>query len=121
MKTAKIITASLSELLAAYRTAAISYGGAIGSGRHRVANRSHDLAEEISKEIATRGPEAQAALHTLFTDAEPAVRLLAAAHSVESAPGKAVATLEALVTGPPTPIRLMAEIALAESRKRGRA
>jgi hypothetical protein len=120
VNTAEIMAASLTELLAAYRAAAISYGEAIGNGRHRVANRSHDLAEEIRKEIAVRGSEAEAALHALLTDAEPAVRLLAAAHSVESARGRAVETLEALVTAPPSPIRLMAEIALAEARKRGR-
>jgi hypothetical protein len=121
MRNADILASPLSELIHAYRAAAIAYGDAIGNGRYRVANRSHDLAEEIRKEISARGPEVDAALHALLTDAASSVRLLAAAHTMENAPDKAVATLEALVAGPPSSIRLMAEITLAESRKRGRA
>ena len=121
MKTADMVSASLSDLLMAYRAAAISYGEAIGNGRHRVANRSHDLAQEIHNEIVTRGGDAEKRVHALLTDAEPAVRLLVASHIVHSAPSTALETLEALAAGPPAPIQLMASIALSEARRRGRS
>jgi len=115
---AEILTASVSQLLDAYRLAAVTYGDAVANGRHRAANRSHDLLTNIRKELASRGEESAAALAVLLQDAEPAVRLWAATHCLDIQPVAAIQALEELVAQPASPLGLMAGIALADSRKK---
>lgn len=65
--------------------------------------------------------DAESQLFTLLDDPAPGVRLWAAAHSLALAPDRAAPVLQALAAGPPSPVRLVAEIALRQWRENRRA
>lgn len=116
MNDAELASATTEELLASYIAEAGSYGQAIGNGRHRVANSNFDLTRRVLSEMERRDPKARLRLSNLLVNADPGVRLLAAADLLPVAPEQAVAALEEMVAGPPSPTRLMAEIALQDFR-----
>jgi hypothetical protein len=116
MKPFELISSTVVELTKAYREAAIAHVTASATGRHRVANRNYDLLEEVRNELLSRGAGGEHQLVALMDDAEPAVQLWAASHSLEIASLRAELVLESLSTGPPSPLRLTAETTLRQWR-----
>ena len=78
--------ATLDELIAAYRDAALTQGEATESGDYKAGNKASELLTAIYAELHRRGDEAQRALLPLLDDAAPGVRLWSASHTLEFAP-----------------------------------
>lgn len=119
MRPDQILSATLAELTRAYRQAAIEHAGASASGRHRVANRNYDILEAIQAELRSRGPAGEAELLGMLEDERPEVRLAAASHALASSAARAEAVLQELAAGPPSPLRLSADMLLRQRRTGG--
>lgn len=116
MNEAEALAAPIVVLKDAYRVAAASHGAATSRGRHRVANRCADELILLSRELRNRGVEGHKALQQLLDDEDLSVRVWAAAHSLPFAHDLAEKILEKVAAGPPSPVRLTAEMTLAEWR-----
>lgn len=114
MKAIDIVAAPLGQLGASYRTAALEHAAATAAGRHRLANRNHDLIASIVRELRTRGRDGEKTLENLLRDKELAVRVWAATHCLAFAPADAERVLSEAAAGPPSPVRLAAEMTLSE-------
>lgn len=90
-------SASLDDLIAAYRDAAQTHGAATKSGDYKTGNKASDRIAAIYAELRRRGEDAQRELLPLLRDDDPGVRLWAAAHALEFAPDEGVHVLRALV------------------------
>ena len=110
-------SAPIQELIESYRAAAQRHATASASGRHRVANRNFDSLATLYRELKSRGDPGRNALRSLLRDAVSAVRMWAAAHSLEFAAEEAEPVLLALATGAPGPLRLSAEMTLRQWQK----
>lgn len=119
MKPDQIMSSTVADLVRAYRQAAIDHAAASASGRHRVANRNYDLLESIQAELRSRGPVGEAELQRMLEDELPEVRLSAASHAPASSSERAEAVLEELAAGPPSPLRLSADMLLRHKRTGG--
>jgi hypothetical protein len=109
----ELIAARVEDLLEAYRRAAVNHGAAIGTGRHRVANRNSDLLASIARELRSRGQEGEEAIEGLLRDEAIPVRIWAATHALPFS-AKAEGVLAEVAAGPPSPFRLIAEVTLKE-------
>jgi hypothetical protein len=85
-------TASVTELLDAYRDAAARHGEATEKGDYKVANKMADIVATVYAELRRRG--AREELLPLLADEAPGVRLWVGSHALEFAPqeGKRVLT-----------------------------
>ena len=119
MKSDQLLSATAAELAREYRKAAIEHAAALATGRHRVANRNYDILEGIQVELRSRGPVGEAELLGMLDDELPEVRLAAAAHASVSAAERAEAVLKELAAGPPSPLRLSADMLLRQRRTGG--
>ena len=108
-------TASVGELLDAYRLAAKSHRAASFAGDYRAGNRLADFIARTYRELRRRGHETQRALLDLLDD--PGVRGWAAAHALEIEPERGVPILEALAQSEPWPESSEAETTLKVWRK----
>jgi hypothetical protein len=115
MKPTDISTASLTELIEAYRAAAARHGDATESSDHRTANAAGEQIGKTYSEIRRRGIEAQRLLLPLLSDGSPGVRMWAAAHALEFSPNQGEPVLEQLV-GVGRFLGLSAEMTLREWR-----
>jgi hypothetical protein len=116
LKRESVKTVSLEELSARYERAATLHGQASREGAHRVANARYKELIAAWKELRKRDEEGRAALVRLMASADPHVRLWSASHVLEFQPAAAEAELERLAKGPPSVVRLDAEMTLAEWR-----
>lgn len=101
------------ELLEAYRKAAMC-NVIEQTGRYKMANKAYDEGVRLSHYFRRGGPEMQQAFLVLLDDVEPAVRLCAAIHALEIAPDKSLRVLRVLASGPPSLVRLNADMALQQ-------
>lgn len=99
-----------------YEEAAALHGQASRDGDHRAANAQYKRLTASWKELRGRGDEGRAALQQLMSSSNPHVQVWAASHVLEFAPGPAEALLEQLASGPPSVVRLDAEMTLKEWR-----
>lgn len=99
-----------------YIHAAEAYGDALRNGNHVVANKSHDLILEISRKLIKLGQSKK--IIALLEDSRLAVRYCAAVDVLNIMPERGKAVLETIVNGPPSPVRLMAQVSLSEWMKR---
>jgi len=116
LKQEKVKKASTRELSAMYEEAAALHGQASREGEYRVANAQYKRITAVWKELQGRGDEGRAALLQLMSSSNPHVQVWAASHVLEFAPGPAEALLERLAGGPPSVVRLDAEMTLKEWR-----
>lgn len=114
MNDADIAAAPLGQLREVYRQAAIENDAAVAKGRHRVANRQFELLVSLAREFRARGRQGQQVFEELLGDPENAVRAWAASHALPFATKAAEAVLAQIAAGPPSPIRLSAEMTLRE-------
>jgi hypothetical protein len=110
-------TASLGDLLDAYRLAAMNHRAASLAGEYKAGNPQADIIARIYHELRRRGPEAQNSLLDLINDDDPGVRAWAAAHVLEIEPERGVPVLEALAQSEPWPANTNAETTLQVWRK----
>lgn len=110
-----MIPAEIQLLVSEYVGAAKSYGEALGKGDHRAANKAHDVLTNVFRKLGKLGSDAE--VLALLADETPSVRYSAAVHALGIAPQRGESVLEAIVNGPPSPLRLMAQISLCEWRK----
>lgn len=116
MRPKSLAKASTEDLRAMYEEAAALHGQASREGAHRVANAQYKRIVTVWKELRSRGEAGQAALAQLMGSSNPHVRSWAASHVLEFAPRSAEAELERLANGPPSIVRLDAEMTLKEWR-----
>ena len=116
MKRESLKQASVPELAATYAEVAALHGQASIEGAHRIANAQYKNLTAAWRELRNRGEDGRAALTVLLQDSNPHVRLWAASHVLEFAPMDAEAELERLAHGPPSVVRLDAEMTLREWR-----
>jgi hypothetical protein len=99
-----------------YEEAAALHGQASCEGAHRIANAQYKRIAAVWKELRSRGEAGRAVLVQLIGSNDPHVRCWAASHVLEFDPQAAEVELERLASGPPSIVRLDAEIALKEWR-----
>ena len=99
-----------------YEEAATRQWQALQDANSKAANTQYKRIIALWKELKDRGSEGQAALLALMANSHPHVRVWAAAHVLEFHPGQAEAELERLANGPPSMIRLDAEMTLRQWR-----
>lgn len=119
MKPDQIFSATVADLVGAYRQAAVDHAAASASGRHRAANHNYDLLESIQAELQSRGPAGETGPEGMLEDELPEVRLSAAAHASASSAARAEAVLAKLAAGPPSPLRLSADTLLRQKHTGG--
>jgi hypothetical protein len=115
MMNSKLTTASLAELIDAYRVAAASHGVATEGDDYEQANEMADRVANIYSELRRRGPTAQTNLLSLLADEAAGARLWSASHALEFAPQEGERVLEALVSAG-TLLGFSAEMTLKEWR-----
>jgi hypothetical protein len=96
MNLTDVSSASLEQLIDAYRHAASAHCAATVAGDHENANREHDVLAAVYRELRARGISAQMALLPLLGGLDDGVRGWAAAHSLEFAPKQAEPVLTAI-------------------------
>jgi hypothetical protein len=116
-KAIDIMAASVEALVETYRESAVAHGQATEKGNHRTANRNHDVIAAVYRELRRRGRDAQEALLPLLDDINPHVRACSAAHALEFARDRGEVVLKRLASGPPSAVRLNAEMTLSEWHK----
>ncbi len=116
MRHKPLAKASSEELGSMYEEAAALHGQASREGEHRVANAQYKRIVAVWKELRSRGEAGQATLVQLMGSSNPHVRCWAASHVLEFDPRSAEAELERLANGPPSIVRLDAEMTLKEWR-----
>ena len=116
MTETEALSAPLEDLRAAYREAARNHGTALTKGRHRVANRLFDELILIGRELLNRGKDGQRVFEQLFGDEDSSTRVWAATHALSFAGAAAEKVLERAAAEPASPVRLSAELTLAEWR-----
>jgi HEAT repeat protein len=116
LKSKPLKKASIHELEVMYEEAAALHGQASREGSHRVANAQHKRILAVWKELRERGETGRVALVRLMGSSNPHVRAWAASHVLEFDPRSAEAELERLANGPPSIVRLDAEMTLKEWR-----
>ena len=114
MKPIDLIAAPSAEVVKTYRETALAHAKATGEGRHRVANRNYELLTALARELSSRDAVAKQALLDMLQDGELAVRVWAATHTLKMAAPQAERVLEDAASGPPSPVRLAAEMTLRE-------
>lgn len=87
------------ELVAAYRSAALSHLAHSSQGAYKKANPQAEIIAACYRELRRRGPQSQAALLILLDDGDSAVRAWAGSHALEFAPGLAEPVLVELEGG----------------------
>lgn len=108
--------ASIHELSAIYEDAAAIHGQATRDGNSRTANAQYKRIIVVWNELRRRGDDGRAALSRLMGSSNPHVRGWAASHVLEFEPEAAEPELTRLAQGPPSPVRLDAEMTLKEWR-----
>ena len=116
MNELQILASPLEQLGVAYRTTAIEVEAAIQSGRHKVVNRLYARLASLSKELRARGETGEQLVLTLLSDEILAVRVSAATSALPFAAERAQVVLALASEGPPSPLRLTAEMTLQEWR-----
>jgi hypothetical protein len=99
-----------------YEEAAALHGQASKEGAHRTANAQYKRIITTWKELRSRGEAGREALVQSMGSSNPHVRSWAASHVLEFDPRSAEAELERLANGPPSIVRLDAEMTLKEWR-----
>lgn len=89
---------------------------ALQDANAKAANAQYKRIVAIWQELRSRSTEGQAALSALMASSNPHVRAWAAAHVLEFDPSRAEAELERLANGPPSIVRLDAEMTLKQWR-----
>jgi len=90
-------SASLDELLLAYRDAAKIHGAATESGEYKAGNKVFPVLNIVYSELRSRGDDARRALLPLLLDEDPGVRLHAATHALDFAPSEGERVLSSLI------------------------
>jgi hypothetical protein len=108
--------ASVAELSSMYEEAATTQWQELQAANAKAANAQYKRVVSIWKELRSRGKEGQAALSMLMASSNPHVRVWAASHVLEFDPGPAEAELARLADGPPSIVRLDAEMTLKQWR-----
>lgn len=103
-------------VLAPYVAAAEAYGEAVAAGDSKRVNAAHAAIQTAFDALAAR--DQSRAVLTLLDDARLAVRYCAAVDALNLDPARAESVLEAIMDGPPSPLRSMALVSLGEWRKR---
>ncbi len=111
------LTVDDEKLVMAFAEAAALSGAASDAGDYRNANRQHDSATEIYRELRRRGLIAQQRLLSLLVHHNPWVRYWAAVVALEFAPDEAAPVLATLTESHSPPLRLNANVVLTEWRK----
>lgn len=108
--------AEYDRVMARYINAAEAYESAIKIGDYKTANASHDIIQETFEKLKElgRGHEVLA----LLADKRLVVRYCAAVDALSIASERGEQVLDAIINGPPSPIRLMAQVSLDQWRKR---
>lgn len=107
----------MTDLLDAYRQAAMRHGTASSAGDYTVGNPQADIVAAIYRELRNRGGDASNALLGLLDDQDAGVRSWAAAHALEIAPEKGIPVLEALADSDVWPLNTSADMTLKVWRK----
>jgi hypothetical protein len=116
LKSKSIAKASTEDLRTLYEEAAALHGQASREGAHRTANAQYKRIVTVWKELRSRSEAGRVALMQLMGCSDPHVRCWAASHFLEFDPRSAEAELERLANGPPSIVRLDAEMTLKEWR-----
>ncbi|WP_164013908.1 DUF2019 domain-containing protein [Pyxidicoccus trucidator] len=114
MKGKSLKSASIPDLEATYEEVAWLHGQASQAGDHRTANAQYKQVTRVWMELRGRGEEGRSALVRLMGSSNPHVRGWAASHVLEFKPQAAEAELARLAQGPPSIVRLNAEMTLKE-------
>jgi hypothetical protein len=89
---------------------------ALHAANAKAANAQYKRIVAVWKELRGRGRDGQEALLELMASSNPHVRGWAASHVLEFCPDRAEAELERLANGPPSLVRLDAEMRLSQWR-----
>ncbi|HEY2853608.1 MAG TPA: DUF2019 domain-containing protein [Gemmatimonadaceae bacterium] len=108
---------AIEHLVAEYEAGAELHGRGTHEGDHKLANAGYEKLASAYRQLRERGLEAQMALLPLLSHADPAVRAWVAAHALEFAPTRGEAVLQQIMSGPPSPERLSAQMTLREWKK----
>ena len=104
----------LDQLRARFLSDAEQYGEALRCGDYRTANPAHDRLVALAAAFRARGTTGEAIVLSLLDDGDPAVRIAAAVTALPFASVPAERALRDVASGPPSPVRLNAEMALRE-------
>jgi len=103
------------QLLERFREAARDYGIAMQGGDAKSANLSQRRIGEAYKKL--RGyREGRATLLEWLASEDLAVRYMAAVYTLDSAPAEGERVLEEIAKGPPSPLRMLAQVSLRQWR-----
>jgi hypothetical protein len=91
-------SATVEDLIEAYRQAAAAHWRATLDGDSKTVNRHYDIIASVYRELRTRGRSGQSALVPLMHDPSKQLRCKAAAHVLEFAPDLAEPILVDLTT-----------------------
>ncbi|MEO5625631.1 MAG: hypothetical protein ABIQ70_06470 [Dokdonella sp.] len=108
-------TTEIQSIVSSYIDAAKSYGEALKKGDHKSANDAHSVIRSAFLKLSDLG--SGEAVLSLLGDENLAVRYSAAVDALSFSSREAESVLEGVVSGPASPIRLMAQISLSEWRK----
>ena len=114
MNTKRIESLDLQELISKYKIAAIRHTDGTLNGNHIKANDAYADIAGLFKEVKKKGAQGTGALAVLLQDPELGVKVWAASHLLSLGVKEAKEVLVAIAEGPPSLLRLNAEMVLKE-------
>ena len=108
--------APIEDLLATYAAMASTHGRATEAGDNDAANSAHEELVATYRELRARGADTLRGLLPFLGSRDAGIRLWAAAHSLDFAPGEAEPVLVELAAKPKSLVAFSAEIVLKEWR-----
>lgn len=116
MRKGQLSKASVSELIAVYREAALTHRTGSRTGGYKKANAAYKTLADVSRELRLRGADAEREFLELLKDPQIGVRGWAAYNALEFAPEQACEVLEEIASGPSSLEEMSAELVLEQWR-----
>ncbi|NJL26602.1 MAG: DUF2019 domain-containing protein [Thermoanaerobaculia bacterium] len=110
------MSSEIETLIDEFTAAAVEYGDAMKIGDPRSAKRHRDRVATAYRRLVEHGGTGQASLLALLATNDLAVRYMTAVHALDFAPTEGERVLIDIMNGPPSPLRLLAQISLSQWR-----
>jgi hypothetical protein len=106
------MTDDVKSMLDVFTSAATAYCAAIREGNSKSANLHVKRIADVYRKLRSHGEAGQAALLALLRSDDEAIRYMAAVYALDFAPEKGEQVLITIVSGPPSPVRMLAQTSL---------